>query len=573
LSGQEWNYGVNRLWLPQAFLDDESILDAICEWLNSAYWAPQDHNGTITIVSSSVEQNALNILAEKIKKVMHRHAGFAAPGFPVVEPEISYPEPFHLTEQRPLSHGKALFTCPQPAFLSPGEQGGCWMVDLKISFHPERYTYTNKEYWWILPKRPILSTLFFEGRNSRIIEGGLPSCIASPSNQVLPVRIPDERSVFYYLLTREQIPNYGPGSQRHATQNKYRDIGISDKGLCMRGILDLFGSLFRCGHTLAEPYWRGVFEKMAREIESDREQRKDQVKQKLAKHLPAQPEVLVDREAFLDRMSLYVLNLAKGLPKTDREVSFDYFFNKASIKRTTDPTIRNQSGIRIGDPESELRDDLAWLVERGIILQGVKPKCQVCGSRFWYAVDDIKSKLTCPGCRNIYDLPIEPTWLYKLNTLTRNVIAYHGLIPAILILHCLEWSWQSQDSFYFIESQNLYADHTSSSPLAELDLVLVAGGKFAIGEVKTDPSEFSETELDHLYDVATEVRPDAVIMGAMTAKFPDRLLNQLTRLQERLKLLDIEFWPIQLPEYYFDTKQNPYNRTPTEPSDTSTVGQ
>jgi len=161
-----------------------------------------------------------------------------------------------------------------------------------------------------------------------------------------------------------------------------------------------------------------------------------------------------------------------------------------------------------------LRRSLQYWTEAGVFLQGVRLHCDNCGSNYWQHVDGVAEKNTCHGCGADVALPVEVPWSYRLNSLVRNGIAFHGCMPLVLTLYSAR-QLPTRHSFLFVPGIALYKEYRDRTPAAEIDIVAVADGKTLIGEVKTSSEEFSPQELAKLAELAKRLQPDVAILGCL----------------------------------------------------------
>jgi len=140
-------------------------------------------------------------------------------------------------------------------------------------------------------------------------------------------------------------------------------------------------------------------------------------------------------------------------------------------------------------------------------------RCHNCGSNYWQEVSEVRQNDKCPGCGAGVSVSVEAPWRYRLNTLVRNSIAFHGVIPVILTLHSVR-SFPTRDSFFYAPGLALFEKYEDSGPAAELDIVCIADARLVVGEVKTSSSEFSPDTLAKLANLARSVNADVAVIGA-----------------------------------------------------------
>src|SRR5213075_1100602 len=101
--------------------------------------------------------------------------------------------------------------------------------------------------------------------------------------------------------------------------------------------------------------------------------------------------------------------LAQGLFRSDRE-----------RLRLTIEQLRTKFNQGPKFHEEERFDDLPRLllegyVDAGVLLYGANVRCTFCGTAEWHPVDAISREMRCNGCLNLFALPLEPEWSYRLN--------------------------------------------------------------------------------------------------------------------------------------------------------------
>ena len=111
----------------------------------------------------------------------------------------------------------------------------------------------------------------------------------------------------------------------------------------------------------------------------------------------------------------------------------------------------------------------------------------------WYHVDDLKSVVTCRGCRMAVNLPAEIPWSYALNELVASAVRDHGVAPVVRTAFRL--FERSRESFCFlpgIEIRDYGAE--PECQICELDLVWIRDGEFGMAEIKRTPKKVAVRE-------------------------------------------------------------------------------
>src|SRR5260370_969284 len=155
-----------------------------------------------------------------------------------------------------------------------------------------------------------------------------------------------------------------------------------------------------------------------------------------------------------------------------------------------------------------LQSMLSELTARKVFLHGAVIQCNHCLASLWYHVDDLRSVVTCRGCRNGLNLPADVPWSYALNELVVSAVRDHGIIPVIRTAFRL--FEDSRECFCFLSGVEI-RDYKSDpeTQICEIDLVWIRDGEFGVAEVKRKPNKLT---------VGNKL---ATLLGAA---LPDRLL-------------------------------------------------
>jgi len=270
------------------------------------------------------------------------------------------------------------------------------MVDLKIEYRPERFFYTNVRYWWRLPKFRDAALCFSTKGQSRVTEEGFISVPCVADEKGLRIRIPSDGQVVSAALMSGST-----GFDAHYYSEKgrvgpYQNLGVSDKGRYLQGFIELFPSLWHASEFCKNRFWRTVLESMCRTTADSG--RLIPVRNRLGKILPKwMAQFSRSPEEVTNALSQLIVNQAKELKHVAREITFNSLLDQLTKERRE---FKQKEEYRDFDADEEgyrqdLEESLSDLTARGVFFQGIKPRCIVCGSRFWYDAEEIKRKLTC----------------------------------------------------------------------------------------------------------------------------------------------------------------------------------
>lgn len=182
------------------------------------------------------------------------------------------------------------------------------------------------------------------------------------------------------------------------------------------------------------------------------------------------------------------------------------------------------------DVYREIKD----LVDSKVLLMGLKPHCTSCGYSNWLHVDEIKQKIECKGCGNIFDLNPDPSWLYRLNNLVESGVRQHGLVPVLLTLG--ELQDDAHSSFIYSPSLDLFKKQKKDyKHLGDLDIVCIQDGQFIMGEVKQSSSLFKAKHFEEAFKLAKQIRPNILLFSSYDDKKTKLIEDNIKLLQEKLE--------------------------------------
>ena len=258
-------------WITEEQARDDDLLNDVIKLIESNLWNLDQTERHGKVISYSVSEQELRRIATKVGEMTHFR----------FEPERLQPDRFPLgnrqtvgeipekhTALMPLSENNGQVGVPRPSFLREGHPQMGWMVDLEIQYHPERYSaWTNTRPCWKLPKRDGLARHFFEPhRESRVVHGGLPSCVVVPPDRSIGISIPADNDLVWLCLDRRFQNTIRVRRQPHPL---FDELRVSDKGQYLRGMVKLFGSISSAGHYFEDPFWKDTFLLMAGRPEND----------------------------------------------------------------------------------------------------------------------------------------------------------------------------------------------------------------------------------------------------------------------------------------------------------------
>lgn len=552
--------GFTCLWLPKELAQDATIRPGLTKFLNRYVGSTGNNNQhQADFVSFSIEEAVLQSIVTDIGQGLHYPRKPVHHGSPVT-PEFRLLPFFHLKQHLELHRAHSTeeyLVLPEPGIEDGISDGGqYWFADVYIQYRPELFqNIIGKDYWWQLPKRShLLRNLMMFNRPSRINEDGMFSVLMKRKSDFarddgpLIVKIPDDWRVFQSLFCGEKFDCIDADRRAQFLSRPFHTARISDKGGYFNGVVSLFSGLQEAAGLLEERYWRRVFERM-----SSQDQQKDKKKVEFIfetlKKTVARGRNLSSDDG-LRWLAEKVFAFAKNVTKQSVDLTFSDLIEMA--REETDE-YKNQHGGEIDFDEDGLKDELSNLIERNVLLVGVKPKCQRCGYRFWCHISEASQKITCKGCGFPFGISSEEEWHYQLNSLVRSAFADQGTVPVLLALGQL--LFDARTSFLYIPSTELFKAGATTNEMSldsEVDLACIVDGKFVIGEIKQSISLFNEKDFSRMKEMALALRPDGIIFSSMDKQPNAFMISEIAKLKSDLALLEIDVEWYQLRSWIFD---------------------
>jgi hypothetical protein len=547
-----------HIWLPAELAEDEKLKEGLQLYFQRrAAQVGNSNNGKyIKFVSFSLTEKRLKKIADSLGEKV-----WAGKRVEVLKPTQVFPDYGLDKNYFSVRQGMELYQAYSneenivinDLQLPEGVQGGNWMLDVHIQYRPERYSYTNIRHWWRLPNRNHIAHSFFPNKIARIQKNGIPSVLMEtkssfrPDESNLTIKIPEDRDIIRLFIYGHNRPIYTGDPRASLIDNKtYFNTSRSDKGRYLDGLVGLFGGLWPAFSQFREPFWGNVFEMLALSDKSNEEAKKRNISNKLHKSLKAIPKNKTERNNEIKWLTEYILRLSKEHGKLGREITFSVFLSER-IKQLQEALQKEGRVIklsknRIKEIKEDIEEDIEKLVERNILLVGVKPHCPFCGYSNWYQINEIRQKSECRGCGNVFNLPPEQPWFYRLNNLVQDGVSQHGLIPVLLTLGELYDSARS--SFIYSTSLDLHQrlKRGKEKHLGDLDIVCIQDGKFIMGEIKQDSDLFQQKHFKEALKLAKKIKPNVLIFASLDGKNRSLIDDNIRVLKEKLEPLGIEVW-------------------------------
>lgn len=565
---------INHIWLSTDIAKNMGIRDALKKWLGKLIDPGGITNQEAQFVSFSLRDSDLKEFADIL---ITKNAWIRKTTKVLTETEIPSLQPNGLNmylypnmELHRATANEETIVINEPEVSTKIRTDEHWMTDVYIQYRPERYPNINegKDFWWQLPRRNILAHRIFN-KPSRVNSNSIPSVLMRSGETNLNIKLPDDESIFWYLIIEENTPFHPNDPRNNHIYQPFHSLQLSDKGKYLAGFLDIFSGLSFAYDIFSQRYWRRMFEKYQK-ISADGKS-KQAILNKLKKMQKQYgPDFLTNPNA-LDILSNNILQLSKNQASTGKEIPIEVFIEEAESE-LKDFNSSEGEHTKLTFEKEDLMKYISDLIGLNIFLLGIRTHCPLCGFANWHHLDEAQQILRCKGCGYNYPMRPEERWYYKLNNLIQAGCCEHGLIPVILVLGQL--LHDSRKSFIFTSSLDLYekqiipsAFRCRDNPLqlptcphnvksqsaiginadedtiiakkGDLDIVCIKDGKFIIGEVKQSNNLFAKSDFNKMAKIAEKIKPDILLFSSLEKQ--NKLIeDNIERIKETLEPLGIE---------------------------------
>jgi hypothetical protein len=545
---------MHHIWLPVELAKNDEINSALKKWLKRAADPGGTTNQEILFMSYSLEEAELKSIAEELTKAVFIRS--------TIEIKKEFENP-HFDELPLLMYLKKTMdfyraaTDDEHIILNEPDveegfmKGQYWMSDVYIQFRPGRNKYIiGKESWWQLPPRNRLAHRIFQ-QTSRVNSDGIPSVLMRRGEPILSIRLPDDKNIFLTMIYERSNIYYTADPRSKLAHKTFDEVQLSDKGQYLSGFLDLFSDLYSAYQVLQERYWRRMFDLLSHKDPSKDEKKYKAVLNKINKEVQAHGPEFLSIQKGREWLAQYILQISKSQASTGKEIGCRVFYQEAQ-KELSEYNAGRPEGNHFHfneEYEKDLRRDIHYLIEKNILLVGIRPRCNLCGLLNWYHIDEVRQSIKCKGCGNKFSLRPQEKWYYRLNSLVEVSCAQHGLIPVVLVLGQL--FHDSRVSFMFTESLELY-EKRDEEVFGDIDIVCVQDGKFIIGEIKQSTRLFSKSDFGKMTKIAEIIRPNKLLFSSLDREPTDFVLENIEAARKKLAPLEIDVQWYQLHSYIFE---------------------
>jgi hypothetical protein len=549
-----WNSGLlyadsraqpyKSLRVPAESIQHAERIGYISKFIQANNWLGQNNGPAhITIRSSAIDEETLKPFLNQLRKITGSYVIFqnikSIDDCCPATKNISYVQNTEWPETEvPIRDNVEFVPVPQPIQLqhtsnaNPLYSIGEWMVDYRIDRINDNSPYANVRDTWLLPRRAQQVTpQFLNNKQARITTSGYISTSVNREIDQIEIKQPSDSDFFWMLIHEFPHFPYPDLRSKRSFPIVYKDSRPSDKGRYLQGVLGLFQSLYSAHRVLSSHFWRTQFARLAMPSE-------DQYPSlivKLKKRLAPDGKYQVENEEQWERLARTVTSQVGDLRLPKYKVTLKNLLHdwrkELSAAIDADKNLVKQKEQQMADSDSKLKSSLLDLCSLGIFHQGYEWTCRHCSYTNWNSIDNLKSVISCQVCKNKHNVPVDMTLDFRLNKFMATCLREHGTLPVILALGALQD--EARSSFVFSPQLELFLKRPQSRSTPsdrELDILCVVDGKIVLGEVKTSVTQIDRAEIDALVAVATDLKPDIIILAALEG---DEL--KLTKKQEEVQ--------------------------------------
>ena len=423
-----------------------------------------------------------------------------------------------------------------------------WMQDVCVQYIPKHDFYINDELAYKLPRKNGLARIFSEAPGRIDLQGRLS--FEMRQNVPMPIRIPEDQNILLTAIGCGIRIGYDAELQGSHLPPVYQGQAPSDKAKYCRGVVDLFEGLQAASQFFDSRFWRRIFNELAG---CDAKSSATVIANTIRKHPDRWViDSSVTSDIEIKRLADQVVRLAHGVKAQEGEVTLQYLEDQFHLERREfyekNPNYKTVRETTDEEEEQAIREDLKQtlqgLVDSGILRQGVVSHCRHCGSRIWRELSGLSQEHACEGCGATVHTTVDSKWFYRMNSLIRKAIAYHGTVALISALAVLRQ--KARCSFIFSPGIVFYESYEDNEPAAEIDIVCVLDGQVWVGEVKSDAGEFNQNEIDKLITASKRLQADKAFLFALNGE-QQSITNTCNRLKaEGCPVELVQVWPSQL---------------------------
>lgn len=189
--------------------------------------------------------------------------------------------------------------------------------------------------------------------------------------------------------------------------------------------------------------------------------------------------------------------------------------------------------LRMGQDENTSTIDK--LVQRRILLRGIRFRCESCGLQRWYPLNTLDEVMQCSGCLKLVQPPSGVSISFRLNELADRAVS-QGAIPVLLTYRMLSLHSMKQGFALFGATVNYPAQGS------EVDLITTNYSQLVLAECKefkdgANAKQIREAkaQISSLVNLAERAEARIVLFSTLLPKIPIQLIDHVKKLNRKRK--------------------------------------
>ncbi len=157
----------------------------------------------------------------------------------------------------------------------------------------------------------------------------------------------------------------------------------------------------------------------------------------------------------------------------------------------------------------ELPTEAFDLLEKGLLERGFLLSCTSCSYKLWYPAERVGQTFECARCFQSQVYNSNPLWLYKLPEVIFQGFKDNMHVPLLALNYLRQ---RSQHSFEWVPDSDVYRQAGDDKSHRNLDILCIVDGKFYVGEAKSN-DEIETKQFSFYEEVCQRVAMDGIVFA------------------------------------------------------------
>lgn len=505
------------IWLPESFLASEHILDGAIQLAATVPMVPGS-DPILDIRSLSSSMATLELVKTRAERAFEQPRVAIGQVLSLTPNAPTFPATTHRgavnrewTHRATFLERLASIEIPASSLTADPLFIGLSACEFALEQHLDDGIGHTSPPVWTMPQRSFAQheVLSLNRERSRVTRDGMPTALLSHETRSARLLLPGSRSLIQRILRDCVRVNSDLTLQLGYTH--FEKTVRSSQGQHFDAIVDLFGGLGATTSFILQGPWRDIFVQMTGARASEKPMaRADRVVRERV--FPVIHERTLNEHKKRD-LTISIAQELQASQARNIESTISYSRMISAIRSYGAAAFRSQGTAVTGKQlKAWVRGhewEIEFLVERGVLLQGFRCRCDQCGLTQWMTRQQLAHSLVCAGCHGGVRPSVKGVnWEYKLNELVARAIRERGLIAVLAVL-AAQYPWWMPPSI--VGTELIPVGHTQAA--AEIDIALINNTAMEIGEVKAHPTLFSLEQMRSFYQLGQELRVQRVFFA------------------------------------------------------------